>query len=114
MILRSRRGDHTTARTRSERGRSQPTRHPPLVTRDRQPKIHAIPAGRLRANTTTVRGTGPSSLFRRRENFESPVLAYVIERPVPSAIIEGEQVLFEHPAHGRMIPQQEVLHDQAN
>jgi hypothetical protein len=28
--------------------------------------------------------------------------------------IEAVQQLFEHPAHGRINPQQEVLHDQAN
>jgi hypothetical protein len=33
---------------------------------------------------------------------------------MPSAIIEGEQVLFEHPAHAIHDPPQEVLHDQAN
>ncbi len=37
-----------------------------------------------------------------------------IERRVPSAIIEEEQVLLKHPAHGRMIPQHEMLHNQAN
>jgi N-acyl homoserine lactone hydrolase len=35
-----------------------------------------------------VRGTGPSSLFRRRENFEWPVLAYVIERPGGHIVID--------------------------
>jgi hypothetical protein len=58
-------------------------------------------------------------------NAEFPMLVYVIERPggpividtgmhaegcsvsfmmrrmMPSAVIEGEQVLFEHPAHGK-------------
>jgi N-acyl homoserine lactone hydrolase len=111
----TRHGHHTTARTRGGRGRPDRTRHPPLVTSGGRTRVHAIQTGRLRGNKTTVRGTGPSSLFRRRQNFEWPVLAFVIERPeghividtgmnaegwsipflmrrmVPAAIIEGEQ-----------------------
>jgi N-acyl homoserine lactone hydrolase len=44
-------------------------------------KIHAIQAGRLRGNKTTTRGTGLSSMFRRRESFEFPTYAYIIEHP---------------------------------
>ncbi|GEM_PF-2384203 len=42
-------------------------------------RIHAIQVGRLIGNRTTARGRGLSSILRRREDFEFPAYAYVIE-----------------------------------
>jgi N-acyl homoserine lactone hydrolase len=44
-------------------------------------KVHAIQAGRVKANKTIVRGMSWRSLLRRREDFEWPVLVYIIEHP---------------------------------
>jgi N-acyl homoserine lactone hydrolase len=45
------------------------------------PKIHVIQTGRVRANKTMTRGMGWNSLLRRREDFEWPILVYIIEHP---------------------------------
>jgi N-acyl homoserine lactone hydrolase len=43
------------------------------------PKVHAIQAGRVKANKTMARGMSWRSLLRRREEMEWPVLVYIIE-----------------------------------
>jgi N-acyl homoserine lactone hydrolase len=48
---------------------------------NRRTKIHAIQAGRLRSNRTTMRGAEWRSLLRRRVDFEFPAYVYIIERP---------------------------------
>jgi N-acyl homoserine lactone hydrolase len=44
-------------------------------------KVHAIQAGRLVANKTTMRGNSRWSYFRRQENFEFPAFVYIIKHP---------------------------------
>ena len=44
-------------------------------------KVHAIQAGCLRGNKTTTRGSGLSSMFRRRVSFEFPAFVYILEHP---------------------------------
>jgi N-acyl homoserine lactone hydrolase len=81
LPLRIRRRDPATARPRGERGRSQRTRHPPLITRTGHTKVHAIQAGRLRGNKTTARATSRWSVLRRRVDFQFPAFVYLIEHP---------------------------------
>jgi N-acyl homoserine lactone hydrolase len=53
-------------------------------------RVHAIETGRLMGNETIMRGTGWSSVFRRRRPYEFPVLSFVLEHPEgPIAIDTG-------------------------
>jgi glyoxylase-like metal-dependent hydrolase (beta-lactamase superfamily II) len=51
-------------------------------------KAHAIETGSLVGNKTFWRGEGFSALFRPRENFEFPVLSYVVEHPEGAILID--------------------------
>lgn len=44
-------------------------------------QVHAIQAGWLAGNETTLRGKGWSSLLRRRQNVEWPAYVYIVEHP---------------------------------
>jgi N-acyl homoserine lactone hydrolase len=44
-------------------------------------RVHVFQTGRLVGNRTFLRGRGWSSLLRRRERFEFPVLCYLLEHP---------------------------------
>jgi glyoxylase-like metal-dependent hydrolase (beta-lactamase superfamily II) len=50
--------------------------------------VHVFETGWLRANKTFLRGEGFSSLLRRAEPFEFPVLAYVIEHPEGLVVVD--------------------------
>jgi N-acyl homoserine lactone hydrolase len=44
-------------------------------------RVHVIQTGRLIGNKTFLRGSGWSSLLRRREPFDFPVYSYIVEHP---------------------------------
>jgi len=44
-------------------------------------RVHPIQTGRLVGNKTFMRGSGWSSLLRRREQFAFPVYSYIVEHP---------------------------------
>lgn len=51
-------------------------------------KIHAIQAGRLKGNETTLKSSHWSSILRRRKPYEFPAYVYIIERPGGHIVID--------------------------